>query len=184
MDIEWDVKGFFSPGPEIPSREKHKCWIYAFSSIDDENIVINYWKIGKWLLFFDNVHRSNITGLTEHDYNWQFIKKLAENDILLQCKCSTALKGICEAYDKSRNGIICCYTLDYTNKQDVKRAAEAIRKTVHCPFDLFYKTNIDTKAGKYRYKGDRYVCIYKHTVENKMYERDLIFKNQWNLVKV
>ncbi|GBM49831.1 hypothetical protein AVEN_191235-1 [Araneus ventricosus] len=182
MDMEWDVKGFFPPEPEIPSREIHEPFIYAFSSSETENI--DYEKVGKWLLFFDKVHRSDVTGLTEQDYAWQFIKKLAENDILFQAKCSTALKGICEVYDKRKDGVICCYTPDYTNKQDVKRAAGAIRRAVHCPSNLFYKTDNDTRAGKYSHNGDSYVCIYKHTVEGELYERDPVFKYQWNLVNI
>ncbi|CAL1262685.1 unnamed protein product [Larinioides sclopetarius] len=181
--MEWDVKGFFPPEPEIPSREIHKRWIFA-SSKDKENLVVDYKKGGKWLLFFDQVHRSDVTGLTEQDYVWQFIKKLVENGTLYCAKCSTPLKGICEAYDKSRKGVICCYTPDYTNKQDVKRAADEIRKAIQCPSDLFFKTDDDTRAGKYKHKGDNYVCIYKHTAEGELYERDPVFKYQWNRVNV
>ncbi|GBN68265.1 hypothetical protein AVEN_61843-1 [Araneus ventricosus] len=176
MDIE--------PESEIPSREQHEPWIYAHSSSERENISIDYEKVGKWLLFFNNVRRSHVTGLTQHDHAWQFIKKLVENDILYNAKCSTALQGICEAYDKRQNGVICCYTPDYTNKQDVKRAADAIRREVHCPSNLFYKTDNDTRAGKYKHKGDNHVCIYKHTPKGELYERDPVFKKRWNLVNV
>ncbi|GBM49840.1 hypothetical protein AVEN_191243-1 [Araneus ventricosus] len=79
MDMEWDVEGFFPPELEIPSREIHKRWTYAYLSRDKENIVVDYKKGGEWLLFFDQVHRSDVTGLTEQDYAWQFIKKLVEN---------------------------------------------------------------------------------------------------------
>ncbi|GBO04339.1 hypothetical protein AVEN_181936-1 [Araneus ventricosus] len=182
--MDMDVEGFSPPEPEIPSREIHKRWIYAHSASETENISIDYEKVGKWLLFFDQVQRSDETGLTEQDHAWQLIKELVETGILYKAKCSTPLKGICKAYDESNNGVICCYTSDYTNKQDVKRAAGAIRRAVHWPSDLFYKTDNDTRAGKYRHNRDDYICIYKHTVEGELYERDPIIQYQWNPVNI
>ncbi|GBM49830.1 hypothetical protein AVEN_191234-1 [Araneus ventricosus] len=184
MEIERGSKDFFPPEPEIPSIETHRPWIHAYSSSGKESIAVDYKKVGKWLLFFDQRRRSAVTGLTQHDYVWKIIKKMVENDILYGAKCSTALKGICEAYDKSKKGVICCYTPDYTNKQDVKRAADEIRRAVYCRYHLLYKTDNDTRAGIYKHKGDNHVCIYKHTAEGELYERDPVFKYQWNLVNI
>ncbi|CAL1262683.1 unnamed protein product [Larinioides sclopetarius] len=167
---------------EIPSREKQEPWIYAHSSHERDDIFNDYEKVGKWLLFFNNEHKSDVTGLTHLDSAWLSIKKLVENDIIYHAKCSTALKGISEVYDKRQNGVICCYTPDYTNKQDVKRVADAIRKEVHCLSNLFYKTDNDTRAGKYKHNGNNSVCIYKHTPKGELYERDPVFKHRWNLV--
>ncbi|CAL1262684.1 unnamed protein product [Larinioides sclopetarius] len=184
MEIERNSKNFLPPKPEIPSKEIHRPWIYAYSSCSKENSDVDDKKMGKWLLFFDQKRRSPITGLTHHDYVWQIIKKLVENNTLYSAKCSTALKGICEAYDKSKKGVICCYTMDYTNKCDVKRAADEIRRAVYCDYQLLYKTDNDTRAGIYKHKGDNHVCIYKHTTEGELYERDPEFKYQWNLIDV
>ncbi|CAL1262682.1 unnamed protein product [Larinioides sclopetarius] len=183
MDIEWFSDGFFPREPEIPSRIMHKIWIYADSS-DEEDLDVDYEKVGKWMLFLDNAYKNEVTGLTRHDYVWQFIKKLAESDILYSAKCSTSLEGVYVPDREGQYGVTCCYTKDYTNKQDVKRAADAIRGVVHLPFDLFYKTDNATRAGIYCHKGYKYVTIYKHTMERKMYERDPVTEYQWNLVDV
>ncbi|XP_055954167.1 uncharacterized protein LOC129990898 [Argiope bruennichi] len=183
VNIEWNLNYLFNPAPlEIPSKEKCRRWIFAhpagdINCLDDD-------KIGKWLLFLDNVHRCESTGKTLHDYAWQFVEELVTNGVLFDAKCSTVMKGVCEVYDKSQKGVICCYTPDYTDKQDVKRAADAIRRAVHYPYGMYYKTDKDTGAGRYAHSGQKHVSTYKHTADRKLYERDSLIKFKWNLVDV
>ncbi|GFQ65944.1 uncharacterized protein TNCT_628441 [Trichonephila clavata] len=177
-------KPFFSPDPIIPSRVKHEPWISVYSeksefytphdstshtndSCDEESENFT----GKWLLFHDKEHVDEETGMTKHDTAWQFIKKLVEDGEIYGAKCSTAWEGQYIARKRKQLGVICCYTNDYTNKQDVKRVADAIRRVYCYPENMLYKTDKDTFAGKYQHIGNKHVTIYKHNVNNQMYER-------------
>ncbi|GBN68263.1 hypothetical protein AVEN_61841-1 [Araneus ventricosus] len=186
MNMKWNPKSL-SAQLEIPSREKFKRWIYADIPKDKkiDRKTIGYRKIGKWLLFLDKEHRCKETGMTLHDYAWQFVEELTKNGTFFDAKCSTAMEGVSEAIaPKSHKGVICCYTPDYTNKQDVKRAADAIRRAVHYPFVMYYKTDKDTAAMNYAHTGQKHISTYKHTGDRKMYERDSVIKFKWNLVDV
>ncbi|GFS81624.1 uncharacterized protein NPIL_284911 [Nephila pilipes] len=122
--------------------------------------------------------------MTDLDYAWQFIKRLVKNNELYAAKCSTGWEGEYVAKPGSSSGVICCYTYDYTDKNDVKRAADVIRGVYYYPTNMFYKTDNVTYAGRYRHLGDKFVSTYKHTLDNKMYERDPVIRYQWNLVNV
>ncbi|GFY65022.1 solute carrier family 2, facilitated glucose transporter member 3 [Trichonephila inaurata madagascariensis] len=139
---------------------------------------------GKWLLFNDKEQEDEARGMTQHDYAWQVIKRLVEKDELYGAKCSTAWDGQYATRPGNNLGVICCYTFDYTNKPDIKRVADAIRRVYCYPRSMFYKTDTETLAGRYRHLGDRYVSIYKHTVNNDMYERDSVIRNQWNKINL
>ncbi|GFQ65946.1 uncharacterized protein TNCT_628451 [Trichonephila clavata] len=184
-------KPFFPPDPLIPSRVKREQWIgvhseefeYLFhddASSDGESEDF----CGKWLLFLDKEHEDEARGMTQHDYAWQFIKGLVENGEVYAAKCSTAWEGEYVARRGSHLGVICCYTKDYTDKRDVKRVANSIRRVYCYPKNMFYKTDTDTLAGRYRHLGDKYVSIYKHTVNNDMYERDSVIRYQWNKINL
>ncbi|GBN99834.1 hypothetical protein AVEN_22545-1 [Araneus ventricosus] len=149
----------------------------------EDNPRIDTSKIGKWLLFND-IRKRNAAGLTQHDEAWQAVRELVSNDVLFSAKCSTVWRGPYAGKSSSRKGVICCYTPDYSDKQDVKRAADSIRNAVHYPMDMYYKTDVDTYAGKYSHFGDTAVSMYKHTIENAMYERDPTDKKKWNLLDV
>ncbi|GFW50056.1 uncharacterized protein TNCV_2316381 [Trichonephila clavipes] len=190
---------FFPSDPAIPSRVKHEPWIRVYSK-KFEPLFLNQKDsnshsdnsrdgekenfCGKWLLFNDKEQEDEARGMTQHDYAWQVIKRLVEKGELYAAKCSTAWDGQYAARPGSDSGVICCYTLDYTNKRDVKRIADAIRQVYYYPGNMFYKTDSDTLAGKYKYLGDKFVSIYKHTVDNKMYERDSVIRYQWNIINV
>ncbi|GFR29177.1 uncharacterized protein TNCT_528901 [Trichonephila clavata] len=190
---------FFPSDPVIPSRVKHQRWISVISkkfeplllnqkdshshSDNSSNEEVENFR-GKWLLFNDKEQEDEARGMTQHDYAWQVIKRLVEKDELYAAKCSTACDGQYATRPGSNFGVICCYTLDYTNEQDVKRVADAIRQVYCYPKDMFYKTDNDTRARKYKCLGEKFVSIYKHTVDSKMYERDSVFRYQWNIINV
>ncbi|GIX74466.1 uncharacterized protein CEXT_578511 [Caerostris extrusa] len=176
MIMEASRKPFFPPEFIVPMKETNHEWIYATSVTYENWDDIDPSTIGKWLLFYDNVNICEARGMTQHDYAWSCIKKLAEDNVLFSAKCSTA----CNNEPGKSMGVICCYTQNYSDKKDVKRAADAIRQAVHFPRDMFYKTDNDTRAGKYRYNGSKFISIYKHTIENKMYERDGVLKYKWH----
>ncbi|GFQ65948.1 uncharacterized protein TNCT_628471 [Trichonephila clavata] len=183
----------------IPSRIKQEEWIKVYSEkseaelqsqtdsnsqSDDSNDGKREDFRGKWLLFHDKELVEEENGMTQHDIAWQFIKELVEKGEIYAASCSTACKGYYATKFGMDSGVICCYTKDYTDKQDVKRVADAIRRVYSYPKDLYYKTDNDTHAHVYRHLGDRRVSIYKHTVKNEMYERDPVIRNQWNIINV
>ncbi|GFY66089.1 uncharacterized protein TNIN_489211 [Trichonephila inaurata madagascariensis] len=196
------IEGPAAPSdPVIPSRIKEEEWIKVYShthtvksedelenptnsdsddSSDEESKKLR----GKWLLFHDNKLEVEEKGMTQHDIAWQFINELVEKGEMCAASCSTGWKGYYLKRFGKESGVICCYTKDYTDKRDVKRVADAIRRVYSYPKDLYYKTYNDTHAQVYRHLGDKCVSVYKHTVKNEMYERDLIIRNKWNKVEV
>ncbi|KAG8189799.1 hypothetical protein JTE90_008110 [Oedothorax gibbosus] len=184
-----DRKSFFPDDPIIPSTVTKKEWLYAVA-IDYDEVIEKLdeesnW--GKWLLFHDHIEMSPSTGLTRHDNAWQYIMRLVENHSskmtgLICAKCSTGWMGERAADPSSTFGVICCYTTDCFNKRLAKKAANSIRRVYKYPKNMFYKTDEDTRAKKYRHLGHRFVSIYKHTIENEMFERDPVVPFQWNRV--
>ncbi|GFQ91336.1 uncharacterized protein TNCT_602861 [Trichonephila clavata] len=183
----------------MPSQVKEEQWITVFSEkfvaqphsqtdsssqSDDSNNEKKVNLTGKWLLFTDIELEDEEKGMTPHDMAWQFVKELVEEGEIYAAKCSTAWEGQYPTRDGRVSGVICCYTKDYTDKKDVKRVADAIRRVYSYPENMFYKTDEDTLAKKYRHLGNQCVSIDKHTVDNEMYERDLVIRNQWNIINV
>ncbi|GFU77841.1 uncharacterized protein TNCV_1138491 [Trichonephila clavipes] len=182
-------------GPVIPSRIKEEEWIKIYSKMSEDELE-NETKSddfsneerenfrGKWLLFHDGKLEDEEKGMTQHDIAWQFMKELVEKGEMYAASCSTGWEGDYLKRFGNETGVICCYTKDYTDKQDVKRVADAIRRVYSYPKDLYYKTDKDTLAQVYRHLGDQCVSIYKHTVNNEMYERDPVIRNQWNIINL
>ncbi|CAL1289900.1 unnamed protein product [Larinioides sclopetarius] len=201
MESSSGLKCSQSPEDKLPSQVSTQPWIRLHSPKKCEylssisrsastrneqtknNDSIDISKIGKWLLF-NNIRKRNTAGLTQHDEAWQAVRELVSNDVLFSAKCSTVWKGPYAGKSSTRKGVICCYTPDYSDKQDVKRVADSIRNTVHYPMDMYYKADVDTYAGKYSKFGDTAVSMYKHTIKNAMYERDPTDKKKWNLLDV
>lgn len=177
----------------IPSKETNNPWVYA--DAPDIDIVTETYllsrteeesSIGKWMIFSNCVGMMPQKNMTFHDYAWSCIQNLVENNPssvtgIHRAKASTAWANGYEAKPNS-NGVICCYTIDYSDKQLAKRAADAIRKAYDYGQNLFYKTDEDTYANKYRHLGNKNVSIYKHTIGNEMFERDSVRTSVWKLV--
>ncbi|KAF8764779.1 uncharacterized protein LOC129970106 [Argiope bruennichi] len=198
MESTSELKCFQSSEEKLPSQVKTQPWIKAHSPKKCEELVSkmkssfstkstqtehntgrDISKIGKWLLFND-IRQRNAAGLTQQDEAWQAIRQLVSNDVLFSAKCSTVWQGPYAGKSSGRKAVICCYTPDYSDKQDVKSAADSIRETVHYPMDMYYKTDVDTYAGKYSQFGDNAISMYKHTIDGVMYERDPTDKKKWN----
>ncbi|KFM57993.1 hypothetical protein X975_08285, partial [Stegodyphus mimosarum] len=163
-------------------RETEKEWINVWPQQDFE-METDYSKVGKWLLFFDHEKECEARGLTDHEIVWQYMKYLVydhQNTHIVSAKCSTAWEGQRNCFPDSSNGVICCYTDDYTNKLEVKMAADAIRRIINnkcqinTPFlrPMFYKTDEATYAGRYIHLGHRNISTYMHTCDNILFERD------------
>lgn len=89
---------------------------------------------GKWCIFVSS---------GEVDEEWRKIRDAIENDQLMCAKVSTALRSM------SRDGhVICVYTRDWADIQDLMRAREVLRSLGFVE-ELGYKRDIDTRSGKY-----------------------------------
>lgn len=104
---------------------------------------------GKWLVFVDR---------TQVDDIWARIKRATEEGKLgAGAKVSTA-KTNPNSTDISKN-VICVYTYDWTDKEDVMRIREELRQ-IGITWKIPYKSDLDTIRGKYRVKGDRRISKY------------------------
>ncbi|XP_071034645.1 uncharacterized protein [Parasteatoda tepidariorum] len=122
-------------------------------------------KGGKWLLFAEG-------DLEKIDHRWIVLRSLIENGTLVCIKSSTAA-------DREK-GVTMCYTSASDNEEEVKRAADEIRKLVNYEYVMFYKTNAASAEGRYIDAGKKEISIYMHTFEGGFYKRDKY--NRWNSI--
>lgn len=105
---------------------------------------------GKWLVF---VNEKDV------DEIWAKIKTATEEGKLgLGAKVATAKPS---PLGKSGKRVICVYTYDWTDENDVKRVRENLRN-LGITNKIPYKSDEDTLSGKYRATG--------HTKISKYYE--------------
>ncbi|RLI69082.1 MAG: hypothetical protein DRP02_11335 [Candidatus Gerdarchaeota archaeon] len=132
-----------------PSEVRDVYWLYAKRK--KGNYPAYTPRGGKWLIF---VH------VKEIDEVWRKIKKATEDGKLGNgAKVATAKPN-----PNARNPdikVICVYTYDWTDEEDVRRIREELRK-LGITQKIPYKTDEDTLKGKYRIKG--------HTRISKYYE--------------
>lgn len=77
------------------------------------------------------------------DEEWSRISDAIESNQLMCAKVSTALRSM------GRDGhVICVYTRDWADRQDLMRAREVLRSLGFVK-ELGYKRDIDTRSGKY-----------------------------------
>lgn len=120
-----------------PSEVTDVYWIYAYRKIG--NYLESTMHSGKWLIFVSPERLDAV---------WRKIKNATENGKLgNESKTATAKPN--SLAGKSRQKVICVYTYDWTDEEDVKRIREELRK-----LDIFwkipYKTDQDTSDDKYR----------------------------------
>lgn len=125
-----------------PSQITEEYWIYA---INKENYPEPTNNSGKWMIFG---HKRE-----QLDKIWEGVKKAVEKGLLGDsAKCSTAKENP-NSLNKS-SGVICAYTYDSNDKEDLKRAARKLFK-IEGVEKLFYKEDNDTYEGKYVNKGNK-----------------------------
>ncbi|MPW22156.1 DUF1917 domain-containing protein [Paraburkholderia sp. CNPSo 3157] len=115
-----------------PSEDLSCSWHYKKSpSYDPFRSVA---AAGKWCIFVSPA---------DVDEEWNKICYAIGNGQLLCAKVSTALRSM------GRDGhVICVYTPDWADTQDVIRAREVLRELGFLD-ELGYKRDIDTRSGKY-----------------------------------
>jgi len=127
---------------DIPSKNTRDYWIYTERKNGEypEHSI----RGGKWLIF---VNSHNI------DWIWKKIRVAVE---------SGKLGGIAKtatAKIPSKTRVICVYTYDWRDEQDVKRIREELRK-LGINRKIAYKTDEDTELGKYRINTNEKLSKY------------------------
>jgi hypothetical protein len=115
-----------------PSEDLSRSWHYKKSP--SYNDFASVAAAGKWCIFVSPA---------EVDEQWSKIRDAIENDRLMCAKVSTALRSM------GRDGhVICVYTRDWADTQDIMRARDVLRSLGFVK-ELGYKRDIDTRSGKY-----------------------------------
>ena len=130
-----------------PSVVTETYWLY--SKRKKGKYPISTKNCGKWLIF---VPIKNV------DEVWQKIKIATENGLLGNSSKVATAKENPNAIDSNKR-VICVYTYDYTDKEDVMRIREAL-KDIGFNNKIPYKTDNATLEGKYQVKGDKRISVY------------------------
>ena len=131
---------------QLPSNETQTYWIYAWNKHLVQNDTN---RGGKWLIF---------VALRDLDQTWKLIKKETEEGLLGICaKTATAKEN--PIAQSSAAKVICVYTYDAADEDDVIRVRERLRQ-IGFTKKLHYKTNEATLAGKYAHSVPGKVSKY------------------------
>lgn len=106
---------------------------------------------GKWLVFVD---------VEKVDEIWTQVKKATEEGKLGDSSKVATARPNSNATDQNKK-VICVYTYDWTDEDDVRRVREELRQ-LGVTRKIPYKADQDTMEGKYRKTG--------HTRISKYYE--------------
>ncbi|MFC1704723.1 putative phosphothreonine lyase domain-containing protein [Nanoarchaeota archaeon] len=144
---------------EKPSKVKNEYWVYAFYKGVYPRPTRNG---GKWLIFVYN---------EDVDRVWERIVSATQRGALGDdSKCATAKPNPEATNPKVK--VICIYTYDSTDREDVGRIAWKIYdilKSLSIEFTyLNYKENRATRQGKYKGKGHK--KISKYTLKKEDFE--------------
>lgn len=124
----------------VPSSCESVPWIFAHNPWI-KVLRIKPELVGKWLLFF---------GEDAIDHEWDRISQIVANGLLgISAKVATKWhhENGTRGYDHS-NRVVCVYTKDCTDLDDVWRVRDALRAIGHTA-PLQYKTDSATIAGHY-----------------------------------
>ncbi len=131
----------------FPSIVTDTYWLYAKRK--KGNYPAHTFNGGKWLVFVD---------VNKIDEVWSKIKTATENGLLgVESKVSTARKNP-NAIDPNKK-VICVYTYDYTDKEDVMRIRQELRN-IGIKNKIPYKTDNATTEGLYQVKGNKRISVY------------------------
>ena len=130
-----------------PSTITDSYWLYAFRKEgtypeDSDNS-------GKWLIFVP---------LAEIDRLWEKIERSTEKGQLGSVSKVATAKHNPDASNSSAK-VICVYTYDWTERQDVMRIRKELRE-LGITWKIPYKGDKDTYAGKYAKRGNRSISKY------------------------
>lgn len=131
-----------------PSTTIDYYWIYAIREVEVDNYPKSI-NPGKWLIFED---------ISAIDELWSKIKKATKDGKLgPSSKVATAKPN--PNATNSNIKVICVYTSDWTDKADVMKIREELRK-LGIEKKIPYKSDEDTIAGKYSVTGSKNISKY------------------------
>lgn len=143
--IEWDADLHIEESK--PAQVTDYYWIFAHRKSGEYPKPTT--RSGKWLVFVDKKDIDDV---------WAKIKKAVEEGKLgSEAKVATAKPNPHATNPNTK--VICVYTYDYADEQDVRRIREELRKlgiTTRIP----YKADEDTSSGKYRITGHTRISKY------------------------
>lgn len=128
-----------------PTDAYDAMWLYA-AQPDLKGFQSNE-STGKWCIFR---HEDEIDAL------WEKISILASKGKILLAKCSTASNAAlynARLNREERTYIICVYTNDWSDTNDLMEVRKALR-SIGVAEEIGYKRDIDTRAGKYGCKDE------------------------------
>lgn len=123
--------------PSSPNEKtKREGWIYAFH--DKDGYPRDTERSGKWLVF---------APATNIDTTWtQFKKALHQGSFGRVMKVATRAR--LDRYDNVMKHVICVYTYDYEDIQDIKRVRQALR-SLGVTWKISYKDDETTNSFQY-----------------------------------
>lgn len=130
-----------------PSEVTDVYWIYAKRKTGKYPESTE--RSGKWLIFVD---------VKDVDEVWAKIKRATEEGILGDSAKVATAKPNPHATDSNKK-VICVYTYDWTDKDDIRKVREELRK-LGITNKIPYKADEDTLSGKYRITGHAKISKY------------------------
>ena len=130
-----------------PSEITETFWIYATRK--NGKYPKDTDKSGKWLIF---------VSLKNLDLVWSKIKIATEIGLLGDSSKAATAKNSPIAAKKDLK-VICVYTYDFTDKKDVMRIREELRK-IGVVNKIPYKTDQATRDAKYEVNGNTRISVY------------------------
>ncbi len=128
------------------------AWIYALRQERREEYPPDGENSGKWLIFAPTEQVDEI---------WDKIKNAVKNGLLgNRAKVAPIRSARVDEFTGKQRQVICVYTYDWKDEKDVMRIREELRK-LGVIEKLSYKSDADTMAGKYYYKGDKNISKYR-----------------------
>ena len=131
-----------------PSEVTDAYWIYATRQ-KGTYPKSNPANSGKWLVF---------ASVDDVDIVWKKIKTATENGQLGGASKVATARPNPNATNNNMK-VICVYTYDYTDKEDVMRIRQELRK-IGIENKIPYKTDNATRQGQYQVKGNTRISVY------------------------
>ena len=158
-----------------PSKLITYPWKYVYSP-DGIEILRNEqkWfetKIGKWLIFISRDGVDKVWEMIERETelgNLGPSSKVSGSDDYVTTQYIENVNGVCKLMygniyrinpKSKRQHVICVYTKNYTDEPDVMRVREHLR-TLGFNAKMPYKSDEDTRAGKYASNGTKNISKY------------------------
>jgi hypothetical protein len=130
-----------------PSEVSDVSWLYARRKAD--GYPVNSPRGGKWLVFVKLAHVDAV---------WEKVKAATEQGLLGGSSKAATMKPNPNATNPDTK-VICVYTYDWADEEDVRRVREKLRE-LGIVARIPYKADADSRAGDYAHRGDKRISKY------------------------